>query len=261
METGFKQELNKSQGYIKLFRSLKEWEWYDDANAMRVFIHFLLSANHKQAKWRGKLIERGSFITSYRKIASELNIGIQAVRIAIENLKKSKVITHKATRHYSIISINNYDLYQENDTQNNTHDNTQGTNKQHTDNTQGTTNNNEKNIKNDKNKKNIQAKNLFLKFFEDDSELKQYESFKDIFLKWLEYKTAIKKQYKSEQGLKGAFKDLIRLSQNNVNNANELVEYAISKEWQGIYALPKSAKKIQSVSDNQPKTDWESRCM
>ena len=254
-EYGFQD--NKSQGYIKLYRSFMRWEWYDDANTMRIFLHCLFRANHEQAKWHGQTIERGSFITSFGNLASELNLSVKQVRNCIKKLKSTGEVAHKGNNRNSIITINNYELYQE---KGQAKDN-QGTISGQTEGKQGATNNNEKNIKNDKNKKNIQAKNLFLKFFEDDSELKQYESFKDIFLKWLEYKTAIKKQYKSEQGLKGAFKDLIRLSQNNVNNANELVEYAISKEWQGIYALPKSAKKVQSVSENQSKTDWESRLM
>ena len=255
-EEGFQE--NKSQGFIKLYRSFIKWEWYDDANTMRVFLHCLLKANHESAKWRGNIIERGSFITSYAHLASELNLSVKQIRVCIKKLKSTGEVAYKGNNRNSIITINKYNSYQEKGqaTDNQTADNGQS------EDTQGATNKNDKNIKNDKNKKNIQAKNLFLKFFEDDSsEFKEYESFKEVFIKWLDYKTAIKKQYKSEQGLKGAFRDLIRLSEKNVNFANELVEYAISKEWQGIYAMPKSAKRVQSVSENKPKTDWESRLM
>lgn len=252
-EYGFQE--NKSQGFIKLYRSFTKWEWYDDANTMRVFLHCLLKANHESAKWRGNIIERGSFISSYGIIAKELRLSVQNIRTSIRKLNLTGELTYKTTSRYSIITINNYNVYQENNNQ----DNNLSTIKQQSINNQATTN---KNDKNKKNKKNIQAKNLFLKFFEDDSsEFKEYESFKEIFIKWLDYKTAIKKQYRSEQGLKAAFEDLIRLSEKDVNSANELVEYAISKEWQGIYAIPKNVKKIKSVSGNKPKTDWESRLM
>ena len=117
-------------------------------------------------------------------------------------------------------------------------------------------------IKNDKNKKNtFKAKSFFQKLFEDDSEYKKYESFKEIFERWLDYKTTIKKQYKTENGLTSAFMGLIKLANNNVESAVELVEYAINKEWAGIYALPKSAKKAQQIEQCQSNTDWESRCM
>jgi hypothetical protein len=33
-------------GYIKLYRSLLKWEWYDDSNVFRVFMHLLLTANY-----------------------------------------------------------------------------------------------------------------------------------------------------------------------------------------------------------------------
>lgn len=265
MNDGFQIEENKSQGFIKLYRSFVCWEWYEDANTMRVFLHCLLSANHKSQKWRGRIVERGSFITSYRKLASELNIGVQAVRNALENLKITKEITHKTTRHYSIISINNYELYQENNTQNNTQDDTQTTNTQQTDNTQATTNKNDKNIKNDKNeKKNFIAKSFFQKLFTEDEEIKEFISLKDLFIEFLEYKTAIKKQYKTENSVRKAFMDFVRLSQNDENYARALVDNAIARGWQSIYDLPKEAKqafrKAQSQNQNQS-DDWESRCM
>ena len=35
------------EGYIKLCRKLAAWEWYTDANTVRVFIHCLIMANWK----------------------------------------------------------------------------------------------------------------------------------------------------------------------------------------------------------------------
>lgn len=240
---GFQIEENKSQGYIKMYRSFKAWEWYDDANTARVFFHCLLSANHKSQKWRGKFVERGSFITSYRKIANELNIGIQAVRTAIENLKNTGEITHKTTRHYSIISIKNYELYQENntqtDTQSDTQNNTPETQEQQTNNTQVTTNNNDKNIKNDnkEKKKNFIAKSFFQKLIAEDEEIKKYSSLKDLFIEFLEYKTQIKKQFKTENSVRNAFLDFVRLSNNDVNLGRLLVDNSIARGWQSIYDL------------------------
>lgn len=134
-------------GFIKLHRKMTEWEWYTDIPTRILFEHCLLKANYKPKKWRGVTVEVGSFITSYEKLAQQTGLTIQQVRTAINKLKSTNEITHKTTSHYSIISINNWVNYQDNNTQ----DNKQITNNQQTNNKQITTTKNEKNIKNDKN--------------------------------------------------------------------------------------------------------------
>lgn len=134
-------------GFIKLHRKLIEWEWYSDINVTRVFIHCLLEANHKDNKWRGQVIKRGSFITSYEKLAIATTLTVQQVRTALNKLKSTSEITYKSTSYNSIITINNWDKYQLDNKQNNK----QITNEQQTNNKQITTNKNDKNVKNDKN--------------------------------------------------------------------------------------------------------------
>ena len=34
-------------GWIKLHRTLKDWEWYDDINATRLLVHLLISVNYQ----------------------------------------------------------------------------------------------------------------------------------------------------------------------------------------------------------------------
>ena len=40
-------------GYIKLYRSLLSWEWYDDINTKTVFLHLLLTVSIEESKWHG----------------------------------------------------------------------------------------------------------------------------------------------------------------------------------------------------------------
>ena len=133
------------QGFIKLHRQITEWEWYSNINVCRLFIHCLLKANHKDNKWQGIVIERGSFITSIENLAFETGLSGQQVRTALNKLKSTGEITSKTTNRYSIISIKNWNSYQLDNTQ----DNKQITNKQQTNNKQITTNNNDNNVKND----------------------------------------------------------------------------------------------------------------
>ncbi len=140
------------KGYIPLYRKMMDWEWYDEANTMRLFVHCLLKANHKDAKWRGHDVKKGSFITSIATLAHELKMSKQNVRTAIANLETTGEITRKPTHHYTVINVVNWALYEVKGAAANTQDNTHLTHGQHTPNTRLTTVNNDKNEKNDKKK-------------------------------------------------------------------------------------------------------------
>ncbi len=109
-----------NNGFIVLYRSLLDWEWYGDANTFRLFIHCLLRANHKEKKWQGITIDRGSFVTSYQHLALDLGLTVQNVRTSLNKLKSTGELTHKPHSKYGIITINNYDKYQDTNSQPNT---------------------------------------------------------------------------------------------------------------------------------------------
>ena len=138
------------QGWISLHRKLVEWEWYSDANTMRLFVHCLLKANHVDKKWRGIDISRGQFLTSINSLSRELRLSSQKIRTSISKLKSTGEITIKTTSKYSMISITCYDSYQGD----NKLENKQATNKQQTNNKQITTTNNDNNDNNDNKMKN-----------------------------------------------------------------------------------------------------------
>lgn len=100
-------------GFIKLHKSLLNWEWYQNSNTVRVFLHLLLKANYSEKEWQGIKIKRGQFITSYEHLSKELgDISIMQVRTALNKLKLTGEITSKSNNLYTIITINNYSQYQ-----------------------------------------------------------------------------------------------------------------------------------------------------
>ena len=105
-------------GYIKLYRQMLDWGWYDDTNTKVVFLHLLLTANFKDTEWYGIQLKRGDVVTSRRSLAEDLKISERSVRTALEHLKKTHEVTIKTYSKFSIISIQNYDLYQMTDPQN-----------------------------------------------------------------------------------------------------------------------------------------------
>lgn len=129
----------QDKGWICLHRKFIDWEWYSDANTMRLFIHCLLLANHKTQKWRGTTIKAGSFISGRIKLAQDLNLSESQIRTSLNKLKLTNEITIQPCASYSIITVNNWKQYQKNNQQNNQ----QITNKQPTNNQRITTNNND----------------------------------------------------------------------------------------------------------------------
>lgn len=101
------------EGYIKLHRSITKWEWYQDANTARLFIHLLLTVNHTPQKWRGIVVERGQRVASYKVLSAELGLSEREIRTAVNHLKTTGELTLTTTPKYGLYTINNYDVFQE----------------------------------------------------------------------------------------------------------------------------------------------------
>ncbi|WP_338669322.1 conserved phage C-terminal domain-containing protein [Pseudodesulfovibrio methanolicus] len=101
-----------SRGWVAVHRKIVDWEWYQDANTFRLFMHLLFKANYSFGKWRGESLSPGQLVTGREQLASDLRISEQSIRTALGHLKSTGVITIKSTNKYSIISIVNWDSYQ-----------------------------------------------------------------------------------------------------------------------------------------------------
>lgn len=142
-----------NNGWIKLHRSLLDWEWYDDVNVKVLFLHCTLKANHTEKQWRGVTIDRGQFYTSLETLSNETKLTTQQVRTALKKLESTGEITSKQHAKARMITVIGYDSYQSD----NKVDNRVVTRNQQGGNKEVTTTKNEKNIKNEKNDKNTIA--------------------------------------------------------------------------------------------------------
>ena len=102
-----------SQGWIKLHRQITEWEWYNDGNTFRMFVHLLLTVNFEDAPVRGKTIKRGQRLTSIRNLAAELGIDEKTVQRCLHNLQATKEIKVEPSKFGSLITVRKYNDYQE----------------------------------------------------------------------------------------------------------------------------------------------------
>ena len=111
------------EGWIKIHRKMVDWEWYDDINTKVLFLHLLLTANHKEKNWRGITILRGQKLTSLQHLAEETKLTVMQVRTSLNKLKSTNEITIKTTNKNTLITIEKYSNYQDKDEENNKQNN------------------------------------------------------------------------------------------------------------------------------------------
>ena len=104
-------------GFILLYRQITEWEWYQNPNTFRVFLHCLLMANFTDGRFEGKEIKRGQFVTSLPSLADQTKLSIRQVRVALDHLIMTGELTNKSYTKFRVITVVNYDKYQNNDRQ------------------------------------------------------------------------------------------------------------------------------------------------
>lgn len=131
--------MKRAKGFIVLNREILDWEWYDDIKTKVLFLHLLLTANHKEQKWQGKTIGRGELITSISHLAKETGLSQQNIRTSLNRLKSTGEITLQSTNRYTLICVVNWGKFQDFEAEDNKQNNGQ-TNGQLTINQQTTNN-------------------------------------------------------------------------------------------------------------------------
>ena len=108
-----------NNGWIKLHRSLLDWEWYSDKTTLLLFIHLLITVNHAPTKWRGVDVFIGETIKSLDTIVEESGLSVQNVRTSINRLKSTGELTQRQHGKYRILQLVKYKDYQQSNTEDN----------------------------------------------------------------------------------------------------------------------------------------------
>lgn len=115
-------------GWIRLHRQIEEWEWYSCPYTKAVFIHLLIKASWKDARWQGINIPRGSLFCSLETLAASTGLSIQRVRTALARLKSTREITSQSTHRGTLVTLCKWDDYNGDETEGNTPINTPSNN-------------------------------------------------------------------------------------------------------------------------------------
>jgi len=138
----------ENTGWITLHRRILDWEWHAVPEMVSLWIHLLLMANHRDKKWMGIEVKRGQIITGRAALSEKTGLSERMVRSCLARLQKCECISIKTTSRFSIITVLNFDTYQnETDAKRPTIDQ-QSTNNRPTSDQQSTTNNNVNNVNN-----------------------------------------------------------------------------------------------------------------
>ena len=97
--------------WIRLPRSMFDWDWFDKPEMLSLFLYLLNNAKEKEVKHDGIVEHRGQFLTSLGKLSTIIGAGKQVVRTCLSKLIKMQLIEVNTERLYSIITICNYEEY------------------------------------------------------------------------------------------------------------------------------------------------------
>ena len=162
-----------NNGFIFLHRSLLESEVFASQNTLKIWVWCLLKANFK-SKYvslkvgkgeRAVKVERGQFIFGRLKAEKELAIKGSTIYKNIQKLERMGNISIKSNSQYSLITIDNYDTYQNRSNHKEQPSNSQVTSKEQVSNKQVTQL--IKDNKVNKEKKNINVQNEFERFWNE----------------------------------------------------------------------------------------------
>ena len=162
------------EGYIKLFRSMTNWEWYQDTNTKAVFLHLLLNANLEETRFMNHVIPKGGLVIGRKRLAADLGISERSVRTALKHLKMTNEVTIETTNRFSIVTIVNWEKYQANSKRVTNKTTSQVTNNRPTSDQQVTT---------EKEYKNKELKNIKEEIHKEEISINSYEAVQELFNK------------------------------------------------------------------------------
>jgi len=110
-------------GWIKVHRQLKDSAFYTDSQAVHLWLHLLLSVNHKEAEvligQQIVKVKAGQFLTGRKKLSTATGIAESKIQRVLKVFENCHMIEQQTFTKYRLISIVNFDQYQTTEQQTN----------------------------------------------------------------------------------------------------------------------------------------------
>jgi len=108
--------------WIKIYRCLLEKGYYKDSEFIHLWVHLLLKANHEDKEflfnWKIQICKRWQLITWILSIAKETWINRRKIERWLKLFESVKQIVKQSNNKFSLITVINYDEFQESGKQN-----------------------------------------------------------------------------------------------------------------------------------------------
>ena len=107
-------------GWIKIKRTMLDWQWFDDDKTFKLLMYLILTVNFKDKEWKGIIIKAGQKVVSIRNLSEYLGWSDRTTRTHLERLIKSGEVTKKTTNKYTLVTLVKWEQMQikENETTN-----------------------------------------------------------------------------------------------------------------------------------------------
>ena len=222
------------EGWIKIHRKMLDSPVVmKDADHVAIWMYILLNATHAECptvvKGEKIILKPGQLITGSIVIGTKLKIDESKVRRVLNNFKNDGQIDRQTSNKNSLITVLNWDLYQNSDGQNDI----QVTDKRRTSDGQVTTNKNVKNIKNDKN----------VKKYSDCAELNQ------TILDFMDFRKKINSPM-TDHSVCLLLKELNKLS-GDTDTQIAILNQSMLHGWKGIFPLKKDSRESKWIPKEQ----------
>ena len=114
-----------NRGFIVLWRKFQNTSFYKDSLAFHLAVHLILEANHEPKKFvfnsKEETLERGQHLTGRLKLSQEIGLPPSTIRNKLKLLQNVGFLDIKSTNKFSIVTICNYNTYQDTKTKKGQH--------------------------------------------------------------------------------------------------------------------------------------------
>jgi len=114
--------MNENNGWITLHRKLLKNPICEKPSYLSVWIHLLLMANHEETSFiwnnRRQVLKKGQLLTGLKVLSKKTRIAQGTVYRILNYLENEKQIEQRKTTKFTVITIVNWDRYQESEKQN-----------------------------------------------------------------------------------------------------------------------------------------------
>lgn len=237
-------------GYIKLHRSILNWEWYGDDVTTLLFLHLLLTVNIKDSQWKGVDVPRGSRVCSLSILSEETGHSIKQIRGSLDKLKRTHSVAISKYPKFSIISIENWSKFQGEGTQ-------QGTERAGKRAVEGHATGQQKKNKELKNKElknnNITPKTEVSALILDFSDELQIQN---LLFKWLDIRKR-KRLPPDEDVIRLNLEHIAPMAEKSGMSVREYLAEVIRRSWGTFYEIPKKAETKNPKQETKPEASYD----